>query len=387
MKYLNDDIEVTITFASTSKDQVLKYKISNSNNENIFVGNAFISKGSTSKTFYLNDILKTFQFKYEFQDSGELKIMDKFTLQLGYESTVLGTATTDWIILSNRYPAYKKYLDTTLINNTKSIIVNTNVFFDPDDDETSQGTAYFSNLLQGQILIANERGQGNYSYEYTPILIPHYPLVNSDKYPIRCIYENRFTNDAVWTFEGMEYYTVSEKLPSPFGITTFKLNEIDDIDGDTTLTCYNQEDLDQDNVVETTVTFALIDGCPAKYYVQWQDRYGGIQSQPFDGTDTISFAYDTTYTQTYKNENKLANNSVTTKWKLNSGWLSDKVMPIYESIFVSPFIKLYDVENDMVYDVNVSDSEYTEKTYKNQQAKLFNLELNLELNKKQLSLY
>lgn len=391
MKFLNEDIEVTVTFAAISKDQVLKYKISNSNNENIFVGNCFVLKGSTSKTFYLNDILKTFQYQANttsVNTSVKETVMDRYTLQLGYESTVLGTATTDWVILCNRYPAYKKYLDVTVKNNSTKTNPDTNVLLDPD---TTNDGCRLRVLLQGQNCVIDETGQGQYDYYYTPILIPHYPGVYSDKYPVRVVYQN-YTDEIEWTYgcdSGWENYDYTTF--SPFGEWCLGTKTMQDIVGGTFtedgfVYGYVTENLGQDNFIRNEVDCAVIDSCPGKYYLMWQDRYGGIQSQAFSGTDTISFDYTVTYQQTYKNEKKAVSNSQTIKWKINSGWLNDKIMPIYESIFVSPFLKLYDVENDEVYDVNLTDNSYTEKTYKNQQ-KLFNLELNLELNKNQLQLY
>ena len=58
-------------------------------------------------------------------------------------------------------------------------------------------------------------------------------------------------------------------------------------------------------------------------------------------------------------------------------------MPFYESIFVSPYLQLIDVENNKIYDVVLKDTEYTEKTFNNQGNQLFNLSLELELNKNQ----
>ena len=42
------------------------------------------------------------------------------------------------------------------------------------------------------------------------------------------------------------------------------------------------------------------------------------------------------------------------KWKLNTKWLNKEVYPFYESIFVSPYLQLYDAKEDKLYNVLVS---------------------------------
>lgn len=132
---------------------------------------------------------------------------------------------------------------------------------------------------------------------------------------------------------------------------------------------------------------ASIDYCPSKYYLQWRDRYGSMQMQPFNKIDTYSEGFSRNETKDYRNNRSLANIAVQPKWKLNTGWLNDKVYPYYESIFVSPYLKLYDTQEDKAYDVMVTASDYTEKTFTNQSKQLFNLQLDVELNNTQNILY
>jgi len=55
---------------------------------------------------------------------------------------------------------------------------------------------------------------------------------------------------------------------------------------------------------------------------------------------------------------------------------------MYESIFISPYLLLYDTETDRSWNVILTDSEYKEKTF-NTEKTLFNLEINVEANTKQ----
>lgn len=126
---------------------------------------------------------------------------------------------------------------------------------------------------------------------------------------------------------------------------------------------------------------AIVDiGCLPKYYLLWQDRYGGYQCQPFDKVDTFGIEYKYEEMKDYQNRSRNINIDVQPKWKIQTNWIDEQYYPYYESIFVSPYVVLYDTDEDMVYNVVATDKEYTEKTWYNQH-KFFNLELNLKLDK------
>lgn len=131
---------------------------------------------------------------------------------------------------------------------------------------------------------------------------------------------------------------------------------------------------------------AQIDDCYSRYYLQWQDRMGSFQSQPFNDRYTYSESFETETLTDYQGRKRLSNVGVTSKFKINTDWIKENLYPYYESIFISPVLFLYDTKEDKRYSVLVTDSEYTEKTFSNQK-KLFNLTLNLELNNKQNIVY
>lgn len=131
---------------------------------------------------------------------------------------------------------------------------------------------------------------------------------------------------------------------------------------------------------------AQIDNCYSRYYLQWQDRMGGFQSQPFNDKYIYSESFETETLTDYQGRKRLSNVGVTSKFKINTEWLPEDLYPYYESIFTSPLLFLYDTKEDKRYAVIVTDSEYTEKTFKNQK-RLFNLTLNLESNNKQNIVY
>ena len=70
------------------------------------------------------------------------------------------------------------------------------------------------------------------------------------------------------------------------------------------------------------------------------------------------------------------------KWEISSGWIDEEHYPYYESIFISPYLKLYDTEKNVTYLVTITDTSFTEKNWKNSKQ-LLNITLNLEAAKPQ----
>jgi hypothetical protein len=131
---------------------------------------------------------------------------------------------------------------------------------------------------------------------------------------------------------------------------------------------------------------ANLDG-KSRYFLKWRDRYGMTQIQPFKGTHTYSEDIEKSTITNYQNIKKITDVSVNGKWKLNTDWISERLYPFYESIFVSPWLQLYDAKEDKVYSVILTNTDYTEKTFKNQNRSLFNLQLEVELASKQTIIY
>ena len=126
---------------------------------------------------------------------------------------------------------------------------------------------------------------------------------------------------------------------------------------------------------------AIIEACKSRYYLLWQDRYGSYQSQPFKGKMEYSENITNSEYVNYTGERHKYNVQVQPKWKINSGWITEDLYPFYESIYVSPILKLYDTETETEYDVILNDN-YVEKKYGNSKSML-NIQLNLEATEKQ----
>ena len=135
-----------------------------------------------------------------------------------------------------------------------------------------------------------------------------------------------------------------------------------------------------------TREIAEIDICPARYYLEWIDRKGGIQSQPFNGTAKFSEDFARVQIQSGMGHKRNVSLQDTIKWTINTDWIDENLYPYYESIYTSPYLLLYDTKTDKSFNVILTDKGYTEKTKKNQK-KLFNMTLNVTADKIQNMYY
>lgn len=137
------------------------------------------------------------------------------------------------------------------------------------------------------------------------------------------------------------------------------------------------------NIIEV----AKVDNCPSRYYLQWRDRYGSMQMQPFSKAETYSEDFTRTEIKNYQDTRRLSGISIQPKWKLNSAWIPFDLVPYYESLQVSNWVKLYDTKEDQLYDVILKDTAFTEKTFRNNDRQLWHMEVECEQTDKQNILY
>ena len=137
------------------------------------------------------------------------------------------------------------------------------------------------------------------------------------------------------------------------------------------------------NIIEV----AKVDNCPSRYYLQWRDRYDSMQMQPFSKAETYSEDFTRTEIKNYQDTRRLSGIGIQPKWKLNSAWIPFDLVPYYESLQVSPWVKLYDTKEDQLYDVILKDTAFTEKTFRNNDRQLWHMEIECEQTDKQNILY
>lgn len=134
------------------------------------------------------------------------------------------------------------------------------------------------------------------------------------------------------------------------------------------------------------VILAEYDDCLHDYYLIWVDRTGGYQCQPFNRKTTMKEDITTTSVTNILDESRPIIKSVSVSYDLKSDWLSFDEYNAYESIFVSPYIYLYDTKLNHLTPVTCSQKQWVEKNTKNTK-KPFNLQITVTANKNQNIVY
>lgn len=373
MIFLSDRIEFTFTITGTRpsngayKYELYTYDSVMSEEVLVFVGN-FYYNGKSSITFDLTDIirsLKTNLSKAYFMNNNDYAsianvLITKLKLKVYFVSNSPLDSGWEYVAMAYRYP---NYINTNNFNNGNGI------FF----DVTTQ-TNNYSIALQG---IINNGSQLS--------LIPHYPLKDTSVY--------KFAQSFLY---GTGEQNILVSIGGGSYRDEFNINSSSSQDGTTCilrisnlLDFQHSEDWGDDDVWVSEegrgADIAIFDNCYKRYYLFWQDRFGGYQSQAFNDYATYSETFDVTETQNYQNERKKSFIQIQPKWKLDSGWINEDVYPLYESILVSPILFLYDAYEDRLHEVIIK-TNYTEKTYKSEK-KLLNLNLELESITKQDIVY
>lgn len=373
MKYLSDRIEFTFSLtgtlpnAGTYKYELYSYDSVASEDVLVFVGN-FYYGGNATQTFDLTDIIRScknnlakkyFTNSNTYSSIGNM-LIEKYKVKVYFDSSNPLVSAWEFVAMCYRYPNYI---------NTNNFSNGNYTFF----DVTTQ-TSNVTVALQGIV-----NGGDNLT------LIPHYPLVDTGVY--------KFAQSFLF---GSDVQSISISMDGGNYQDSLTVNPSSSLDGTTCIYPISNlldfqlsQDWGDNNVVLTeernNADIAIFDNCYKRYYLFWQDRFGGYQSQAFNDYATYSESFNVTETQNYKNERKKSFIQIQPKWKLNSGWINEEVYPLYESILVSPILLLYDAYEDRLHEVIVN-TDYTEKTYRGEK-KLLNLNLNLEAITKQDIVY
>lgn len=400
MKYLNDKITQRIDLGTTPAKGMYKYEVQvydmyYSTWNTIFVGNYF-NNGERFYTFDITDICRN--RKSTLHTSGSTDIDIDVNIVEQYRITVTkdknGTTVSGspfFVAHIYTYPNLQYGYDPGLSPDNVFFDINTNTDY------------YVSELLQG-----TNRSRSPQSTKPPMYLIPQYPNVDNSQdlrysntmtfgltiesgsaiQDVKIISVERgkaYSNQNNWLGQydmshlNVEYYT--HTFFNSFGkFISDQDSSIPTYDIDVYITWKNGSDVSQYRKV------AEIKSCKERYYLLWQDRYGSYQSQPFKGKMEYSEDIANEEILSYTGRRRKSNVIIQPKWKLNSGWLKEQLFPFYESIFISPILKLYDTKTGHEYDVILKDTPYVEKKYHNDR-KLLSIELNLEATETQNIIY
>lgn len=401
MKYLDERIEVSFTGSTVANLAEGIYTwtldecdIYGGSTTTIFVGNYYHTSGSTKDMFDITDILRSRKRTMDIENvennpeaeslgnvySAPSHTVMEFYLRVMNSSggTLFGRWST--VAMVYRYPNVKR-----------GITDGSNIFNLVDEIELDENPDF-----RYEIAVPLQ-GNHNTNDLNSMVLLPHYPLKQTDKFHIaQTLILGTEVSSLSVNFRQSRYVDDNFGIivPQECFCFTFAVKPSEMFDWD-----YYQPDMtkdiglyieyekpdEYDDMRQYWKEFAILDACPKRYYLMWEDRLGGIQSQAFNDNIQYSEEFQNTETISYKDEHKKSVVLVQPKWKLSSGWINEDAYCIYESIFTSPYVKLYDSQEDALYNVIVK-GNYTEKTYKNEK-KMLNISLDLEASIRQNIVY
>ena len=397
MNYLNDRITQRIDLGAVPAKGMYKYEVQvyHLGWDSVFVGN-YYNNGLRYYTFDITDICRNRKSTIHKTESSnydkDVNIVQQYRIIVTKDkdgNTITGTPF--FVAHIYTYPNLQYGYDPGLSPNT--------VFFDIN---TSIPQYLVSVLLQG-----SNKSRSPESTKPSIYLIPQYPNVDNSQ-DLR--YSNTMTfgltiesgNDIeIVTIFSVEYGKAYSNQNNWLGSYEMDINQ--ELYTHTFFSSFGKFISDQDSRIPTYdidvyITWkdsagtsqyrkvAEIKSCKERYYLLWQDRYGSYQSQPFKGK--MEYSEDITNDEilSYTGRRRKSNVTVQPKWKLNSGWIKEQLFPFYESIYVSPILKLYDTKTGHEYDVILEDTPYVEKKYLNDK-KLLSIELNLQATETQNIIY
>ena len=387
MNYLNDRITQRMDLGTTQARGVYKYEIlvtdftEQSGKYTVFVG-SYYNPGQRYYTFDITDVVRGRKSNHmrTGENEKDCNQVEQYWIRvtLDDEQTVTSSAMT--VAHVYRYP------NTPLADYSKTS--PSPVFFDPS----------YANRLKSSVLL-----QGYNRFQRKTTLLPHYPHLNDEQdytaasYPFAIMLEvgsamtdNHLSLIAVERGEDPDDASarIGEVHPDHVAYDSYAhlwfmdighlLYDIRSVLYDTDIYLYNSSD-------DEYALVARVDACHPRYYLMWQDRFGSFQCQPFN--DRTKFTETITNGETVSYTDKRYKNSaiVQPKWHIDSGWIPQDNFVFYESLYISPYLKLIDSKVGKAYDV-IMKADYIEKTFKDEK-KMLNISLDLEATEKQNIIY
>ena len=393
MKYLNERITQKIDLGAVQTKGMYKYEVQTTDRiemsgwSTIFVGN-YYNNAERWHTFDITDLCRSRKRNIH-TTFGKSIDSDVFTVE---QYRIIVTKSDNTTVTGSTITVAHVYPYPNVQKSTRAMQPS-NAFF----DITAANRFDVSLLLQG-----NNRYRSGLDNLY---LCPRYPLVKDEQdldnyytmvFGVTIEFGSSLQDVTFFSVEAGADYTNTDKWYGSYSLdrlgdegyshTFFKsygyflnTNEKGGVPMNTDYWIYmtwtNSSNVSQYRRI------AIIEACKSRYYLLWQDRFGSYQSQPFKGKMEYSENIENSEYVSYTGERHKYNVQVQPKWKINSGWLKEDLFPFYESIYVSPILKLYDTETETEYDVILNDN-YVEKKYVNEK-KLLSIELNLEATEKQ----
>lgn len=387
MNYLNDRITQRIDLGTAQAKGVYKYEIlvtdlaDQSGKYVVFVG-SYYNSGTRYYTFDITDVVRGRKTNHMRASESEKDCnqVEQYWIRVTLDDDQ--TVTSSAMNVAHVYT----YPNVPLASYSKTS--PNSVFFDPT----------YANRLKSSVLL-----QGYNRFQRKTTLLPHYPHLNNEQdysspsYPFAIMLEvgsavtdNQIALIAVERGEDPDDQSarICEVHPDHIAYDSYAhlwfldigdlLYNIRGVQDDIDIYLYNSSD-------DAYALVARVDACHPRYYLMWQDRFGSFQCQPFN--DKTKFTETITNGETVSYTDKRYKNSaiVQPKWHIDSGWIPEDNFVFYESLYISPYLKLIDSKIGKAYDV-IMKGDYVEKTFKDEK-KMLNISLDLEATEKQNIIY
>lgn len=142
---------------------------------------------------------------------------------------------------------------------------------------------------------------------------------------------------------------------------------------------------------DSTIYTQAPEDCQKRYVLYYNNLYAGWDALLFSGKytrseklnrSTAKYATLNTSGQHYSRQ---WNINITESWKLKSYYLNEDECKRMENVLTSNLVFLHDLDSDIIYPVNVTDTSYTEKNrYDKRRQRYYeiNVERAIDMNRK-----
>ena len=381
--YLDQDINIELNVITASYFRQNTYTIYKGEDV-VFKGTTYIKANSGTVVINCNDVVSTYRPNYTTSSTGEYPLSETFRIVL--DDSLSSTSEVEFeVVYMYRYPnkQYDYNLEGLIILGdliphfpiTEDVYFNSKDLWNYSTAPVSNGINRFPSSEDGKCIIRkvdkSEFAEG-VDKIVADVEISYILYATS-------IEAETSTLDTLMSIGLSREYAI-ELINKGEGIIRISADrsELESIQ------TYLQSERIETEIRQdiTGKPIAYIDKCPARYYLKWIDRKGGIQCQAFKNKDIFSEDIVTQTIRNFTGHIRKVFWDVKSKWTINTDWLSDAVYPIYESIFLSPYLELIDTKEGLVHKVLVTNDSFVEKNFSNQKQ-MFNMTLNLEADKNQ----
>lgn len=358
-------LKLTVNVPSNVDHRLMYYTVTAGSSHIIFTGKVFVKALQTQVTFDLTDIVNN----YTYRGAGILTP----TWQNGYFEG--GGYMQPYAGSNNSASLHVLELDETgeefnVMNITLRVYsdktLNTLV------TSLTKANVYFHSIAPYDAYLPQEAGSGTntFRYYFDTNLIPRLPKVATT---------NLCYGQMIYGYgQNVNFYnsTNATVATSPFNYNTKVLNM--DLYNLLNNRTFADNKLYIGSTTGNKVPALQFDVCPKPFYLLWLNSRGGFQSYGFEKTSTYTENYANNYRYTVDNQKYKANQTLTSKWKMKSGLVTEKQYDCIIQAARSPYCILYLTEFDRVFFVNVVDTKMEHKNRYNEKGKLFNIEFEVE---------